>query len=236
MNEDEVTLQDIQSLSLPSTDPDELLSFIVASKYFALEGYVGSTPDDILNHTNRQRLTMKTAVLDTGMVTTHPLIKPKLMKSVNFSDEPDVEDRNGHGTLCTLVVLQSFHHIFERAYRVPLVIDYELYNVKVLNSRGGCKKVNMIRAINWCAKNDIYLINLSAGMFNESCKGDCELCVEARNATTSFIVAASGNQGFLKTTCPAKAGLYGTENVLARGALDPLTGEIATYSMSIFLF
>ena len=150
---------------------------------------------------------LKVAILDTGMLTDHPLIKGLLKKSLNLSTDSDVVDHNGHGTMVTLILLRS------RFYQV------ELYNIKILNANRGGKREKLIEAIDWCITNNINLINISSGYYNESCTGNCEVCMAASRASENGIMinAAAGNEGRSKTICPAKAGLHGAKLVRAAG-------------------
>jgi hypothetical protein len=76
---------------------------------------------------------MKVAIMDTGMLTRHPLIKRYLKDSINFSLDFDVEDHNGHGTYVTLIYLAN-------AGIENDVESTELYNVKVLNALGNFQR------------------------------------------------------------------------------------------------
>ena len=173
-----------------------------------------------------ERPYVKIAVLDTGMMTSHPQIKKCLAKSVNFSDDKDTEDHTGHGTLVTLILL---------AYG-----DVNLYNVKILNSLKKGSKENLIKGLEWCIENEINIVNVSAGIYNEECHGDCDVCKTASNSNM-IICASSGNKGPDKIVCPAKAGIYGNSNVRAVGeaigdSISPTSGRANNYYDTTFKF
>jgi subtilisin family serine protease len=181
------------------------------NKYYTID--LGSQAEDIrkakelASEASTQMLTKektKCAVLDTGMMTSHPLIVPYLKASENFSQDDDIEDLHGHGTYVTLIFLATSN---------PESVD--LHNIKVLNRLGNFLKEDMIKAIKWCADNKMTLANISAGIENESCRGNCELCTAARDAKDVTIAAAAGNSGPNRTVCPAKAGLFGAENIIS---------------------
>lgn len=190
------------------------------NKYYTVD--LGLEAEDVrkakqlAKQASNQRLSTektKSAILDTGMMTSHPLIAPYLKGSMNFSQDDDIEDYHGHGSFVTLVFLATSN---------PESV--ELYNVKALNRLGNFIKDDMIKAIKWCADNKMSLANISAGIENESCQGNCQLCNAARNANDVMIVAAAGNSGPNRTFCPAKAGLFGAENVISVGARGDYSG------------
>src|ERR1035441_5261687 len=75
----------------------------------------------------------KCAILDTGMMLDHPLIKRNLAESVDLTGEgPD--DLNGHGTIVTLLALLT----------AP---DSTLLNIKVAGSDGFGDEENLIRGM-----------------------------------------------------------------------------------------
>ena len=140
---------------------------------------------------------IKTAVLDTGVMTHHPTIKKALKKSVNFTEEKSAEDLNGHGTMAALILLST----------AP---DTELYNVKVMNASIRGKKENLVKGIEWCIENDVRIINTSLAVYSLTCEGDCIVCNAAKKALDKgiMIVAAAGNIPGI-TACPAKLANYG---------------------------
>ena len=176
------------------------------------------------NHTGPE-LQLKVAVLDTGMMLDHPWIKPHVLKSKDFTGEGP-EDRNGHGTLVTLLLI---------AGRAPWV-PFRLLNPKVLGSNAKGSEENMIKGIKWAVEEEVDLIHMSVGVPREKygmpeCKGDCKLCCAAEAATRKgiLVAAAAGNKPG-QTCCPAKVGLVREKTVIALGAIIPETGQIAAYS------
>ena len=162
----------------------------------------------------------KFAILDTGLVSEHPTIKPILKESINFSNESGIEDNNGHGTMVCLKMLG-----------LSPIEGIEVYNVKILNSLGRGSKQSLVKGIEWCIENKMNLIRISAGTFSVNCESNCEVCVIAKKAADNGIpiMAASGNSGFSKVYCPAKAGILGHMGILAIGARS-LTGMPKSFS------
>jgi len=154
------------------------------------------------------------AVIDTGVLHSHPIIKKCLIESVDFTGEGP-EDHNGHGTIVSLLAIGDNPQT-------------RIYSVKALDSYGRGTPEALVDAIEWAStKADVSVINISAGIYRKKwglfeCKGDCELCQAAERASLKgkFIVAAAGNEAG-KTYCPAKIGLIREDvGVLAVGAVD----------------
>ena len=156
----------------------------------------------------------KCAILDTGMMTHHPLIKPYLKASENFSQDDDTEDHHGHGTYVTLAFLETCN---------PSTV--ELYNIKIGNGYGEVLRSDMIKAISWCAENKMTKANISAGFVDEGCQGNCDVCTAARNASDVSVVVSAGNYGPFKTVCPAKAEFYSANNITSVGAQYSYSGQ-----------
>ncbi len=153
----------------------------------------------------------KSAVLDTGVVMEHPLIKRALKEYVDFTGE-GIEDLNGHGTSCALVCLAT----------AP---DIDLYVAKVADKNKQAFYTNLIRGVEWCIDKQVHIINISLGS-KRVCTEDCKLketLKKAKNANIT-ISAAAGNEP-TETLCPAKC-----EYVWSIGAMDPTFSKIAPYS------
>lgn len=145
-----------------------------------------------------------TAIIDTGLMHDHPMIKGRIIGEVDLTGE-GTEDLNGHGTAVCLI------------YSMYLP-DARLLNVKALNGDGFGRKKDLIEAfkwiIDWKKQNNIeeYIsVNISAGIYSKKwflfqCKGDCDLCAVANEAAANKmrIFAAAGNEHG-KAACPSVA-------------------------------
>lgn len=163
-----------------------------------------------------------TAILDTGMMLHHPLIKRSLVHSVDFTDE-GIGDLNGHGTAVALLFTLS----------APWA---DMVNVKVLSAEGIGQEDKLIRGIEWCVENkdrhNIHSINLSAGIYDAACRANCKLCRAAHRAIFEelIIVAAAGNAGPTKVPCPQKIGLAIGPPFFVVEVADLESGVVAQYS------
>lgn len=145
-----------------------------------------------------------TAIIDTGLMYDHPMIKDRIIGEGDLTGE-GTEDLNGHGTAVCLI------------YSMYLP-NAPLLNVKALNQDGVGTKENLIQAfrwiIDWKKQNNIeeYItVNISAGVYSKKwlffqCRGDCDLCEVANEAADNKIriFAASGNEHG-QAACPSVA-------------------------------
>ena len=177
--------------------------------------------------------TIRVGIIDSGLLSDHPLIKPFLEFSNDFTGEGE-EDIIGHGTMVALVLVIGFAQNHDLLNRLRLV------NIKVIpkNEKGEEKK--LVRAINWCHEAKLNAVNISLGTYNKKfgiipCNGKCALCLEAeRLAKTGVkVYVAAGNIAGI-TSCPAKIGLLKPEcGVICVGSNDfSESGKAATYEPS----
>lgn len=166
------------------------------------------------------------AVIDTGVVTHHPIIKKALLKSMDFTGE-GVEDLSGHGTVVTLIFL-------------TISPDASILNAKAVDKNGKGMSPNLIRAIKWAVQEGAQVLNISAGVYY-SCKNvreygeksttdldSCEktaICQTVMEAARQGVIisAAVGNEPG-RTVCPACC-----RDVIAVGATTK-EQKIAPYS------
>lgn len=152
------------------------------------------------------------AVLDTGIMKEHPVIKGKIIKQIDFTGE-GVEDLNGHGTIVALIIMHTS-------------LNTKLINVKVLDKNNNGYEDDLIAGMIWAAKQGADVIGISAGIERE-CNGECLLCRIANTIVAMYdtiITTAAGNNPNT-TSCPAKA-----ESVFSFGATDYKGKKIAGYS------
>lgn len=118
------------------------------------------------------------AVIDTGVVTHHPIIKKALLKSMDFTGE-GVEDLSGHGTVVTLIFL-------------TISPDASILNAKAVDKNGKGMSPNLIRAIKTAICQTVMEaarqgVIISAAVGNEPGRTACPACcrdVIAVGATT----------------------------------------------------
>lgn len=168
------------------------------------EAFLAAQAD--LNSMRNKKSDTSIAIMDTGLLYEHPLLKDCIEESVDFTGE-GVEDYNGHGTIVALLARTS----------IPLIPS--MINVKVCDASGMGIPEDLVRGLEWLIdykkrRNIQNLIaNLSLGVYStdwlgRECKGDCEVCRAAIKAAESGIrlsIAAGNKPGM--TTCPARVKL-----------------------------
>lgn|GEM_PF-4319789 len=159
---------------------------------------------------------IKIAILDTGLMLSHPWIQRSVIESTDFTGE-GLEDRNGHGTAVAFVTLVT----------APAS---EILNVKCFKQSGRANEFDVKRGLKWCMDRGIAVINISGGVYDTSCRGDCNLCQLAIQVGQSgpMILVAAGNDPS-EPLCPGKAG-FKSDHVWVVGAYDATKGKIAEYS------
>lgn len=188
------------------------------AKTFSVPTIPGEKPPDAaaLNNRNLIGTGHPVAIIDTGVLADHPWIRPRLQESVDFTGEGP-EDMNGHGTSCCLIFIAG----------AP---ESRLISFKALDQSGHGEREWLIAALGVAATRGVRIVSMSCGMYTDGCMGDCDICTAAIEASASniLIVVAAGNRPG-ETACPARAAAP-TNGILAVGAYDPETFEVAKYS------
>lgn len=169
------------------------------------------------------------AVVDTGVLSHHPIIKDSLRESIDFTGEGP-EDLLGHGTIVALIYLGTV------PARAPIV------SAKALNRRGVGKPENLIKAIEWAGNKGARVINVSAGVYlpcttareqgaggaqnTDSCERTpiCQAVTGAARAG-ALVVAAVGNKPG-RIACPACCREALAVGASVGEAVAPYTGKL----------
>jgi subtilisin family serine protease len=96
---------------------------------------------------------VRIAVIDSGVFATHPHIggvAGGVAIALDGSEHSDFVDRLGHGTAVTAAIKEK-------------AADAEIYAVKVFDRALSTNVTTLVRAIEWAARWDIKLVNLSLG-------------------------------------------------------------------------
>ncbi len=176
-------------------------------------------PDKSFTLINKQ--TIKIAILDSGINEDHSSLEGLVTKSFNaINQNESTKDLYGHGTAIAGIIAAKPNN-----YNVQGISNsVELYDVKVLNDKGGGKIEDVISGIEWSINNDADIINLSFGFQ----KDDDYLRDAIRKASDKgiTIVAASGNNLGLYTDYPAKYDeVISFSSVNKELKIDPLAGK-----------
>jgi len=136
---------------------------------------------------------VKVAVIDTGVDLCHPDLKANIKGGVNLLAKKPPTDDHGHGTHVAGII-----GAVDNAFGVVGVApEAALYAVKVLDKDGAGSLSTAIKGLEWAAKNQMKVANLSLGAFDFSL-GSGPMCTAVANAVAAgvTVVAAAGNSAF----------------------------------------
>lgn len=159
------------------------------------------------------------AVLDTGVLKTHPDLKDRVKQCKDFTalktpvKDGLCDDKHGHGTHVSGIILADGSSDKLGIYGVAP--GSNLFSYKVCGNDGSCWADDIAYAIRVAADNGANVINMSLGADAES-----SLIREAMNNAISkdvLIVAAGGNDGPYPASIDYPAANVG---VIAVGAID----------------
>ncbi|MGW2560370.1 S8 family peptidase [Streptomyces sp. NPDC001514] len=159
----------------------------------------------------------KVAVLDTGADAEHPDLKGRIVASENFTDSPDADDRQGHGTHTISTVGGS--GAASGGKKKGVAPGAELLNGKVLNDYGSGAESWIIAGMQWAVDQQADVVSMSLGSrVPTDCTDPMSVAAEelAQSKGTLFVVAAGNSGPALNTvSSPGCA-----PSVLTVGAVD----------------
>ena len=132
---------------------------------------------------------VKVAVLDTGVDEKHPDLVGKQLAEKNFTTDPDMVDRVGHGTHVGATIASA-----GAKYR-GVAPDAQVLDGKVC-TEGGCSDSAVLAGMQWAVDQGAKIVNLSLGAPDAPGIDPLEEAVDALSARngTLFVVSA-GNSG-----------------------------------------
>lgn len=144
---------------------------------------------------------VKVAVIDTGVDTSHPDLKENIAGCRNFiSSWLSCDDDNGHGTHVAGIIAAKDNNFGV----VGVAPEAKIYALKVLDRQGSGYLSDIIEALDWAAKNNLQVVNMSLGTAVDVASFH-EAVIRVYNAGI-VQVAAAGNSGPADNTVlwPAK--------------------------------
>ncbi|MFG2648446.1 S8 family serine peptidase [Streptomyces sp. NPDC048436] len=138
----------------------------------------------------------KVAVLDTGADAEHPDLKGRIAATKNFTDSPDNEDRQGHGTHTTSTVGGT--GAASGGKKKGVAPGADLLHGKVLDDSGSGATSWIIAGMQWAVDEKADVVSMSLGNpARTDCTDPMSMATEelARSATDTLFVLAAGNTG-----------------------------------------
>lgn len=168
---------------------------------------------------------VRVAVLDTGVDTTHPALKGKVVAQANFTSSDTVADRNGHGTHVASTAVGNAGVTRERR---GVAFGAALLNGKVLDDSGSGSQSEIIAGMEWAVAHEADVVNLSFGSSIRSDGSDplSQAVDRLSGASDTLFVAASGNTGPAHVTIGSPGS---ASSALTVGATNA-RGEVASFS------
>ncbi|TYB52963.1 S8 family serine peptidase [Nonomuraea sp. PA05] len=144
------------------------------------------------------------AVLDTGYDPAHPDLKGQVVKTENFTAEPDTRDLNGHGTHVASTIAGT--GAASGGTRKGVAPGAKLMIGKVCGQDGYCADSAIVAGMTWAAQNGARVANLSLGGPDAPGVDPLEQAVNSLSAEygTLFVIA-SGNDGPQQLGSPSSA-------------------------------
>lgn len=144
----------------------------------------------------------KIAVVDTGIISSHPDLRAKIARQRDFVNDDfraeETGNNRGHGTHVAGTAAAVTNNGRGIAGACPRC---ELHIAKALDPNGG-RLSNIVQAINWSANRDSAVINMSFGSPAHS--ATLERAVNRARELGSLPVAAAGNNGDNTVIYPAR--------------------------------
>lgn len=172
--------------------------------------------------TNVQVHTVKIAILDSGILHAHPLLKGVTIVDKDFTGEGP-EDQNGHGTSSFLLQLQEY----------PPYVKPAFLNVKVLDKDGRGDPELIKQGMEWAVSQGAEILGMALGAPKVLAPELCEYATKLLDADPKLlIIAAAGNDKSFEM-CPAAA-----KGVISVGATEvepPMTPTLTLPSTIFFV-
>ncbi|MGW0065012.1 S8 family peptidase [Streptosporangium sandarakinum] len=132
---------------------------------------------------------VKVAVLDSGVDATHPDLVSRVKKTKVFTDEPSVQDGNGHGTHVAATIAGGDG-------RKGVAPGAELMVGKVLGDDGSGTLSSAIEGMEWAVAEGASVINMSFGGGATDGTDPLSVAVDTLTERTgALFVVAAGNDG-----------------------------------------
>ncbi|OLN24110.1 hypothetical protein BTO30_01470 [Domibacillus antri] len=167
-------------------------------------------------HTDQQRKQIVTAVIDSGLDTSHVDLKNKIARGGYdfYSGTAVMSDPNGHGTKVSGVMAAEANNAAGIA-GVTGEFDVKILPLRVANYEGESYVSDVIEAIDYAISMNVDVINISLGSDSSS---SLENAAIQRAADAGIIIVASAGNEALEGNPILYPASY--ENVISVGAVD----------------
>lgn len=138
---------------------------------------------------NAQTLpTIRVAIIDTGVDTTHPDLADQIVETINIFAESTMNDRQGHGTHTAGIIAAKPNRQTQTRGICP---SCQIIVIKAINDDGYGSDVTVAQGIDDAINAEAKVINLSIGSANDA--PAIKAAIERALAADIIVVAAAGN-------------------------------------------
>jgi subtilisin family serine protease len=131
---------------------------------------------------------VRVAIIDTGIDTTHPDLVDQIIETIDVFAEPAMYDRQGHGTHTAGIIAAKPNSIMQTR---GICVTCQIIAIKAINDDGYGSDVTVAQGIDDAIKAGAQVINLSVGSGNDA--PVIKAAVERALAADIIVVAAAGN-------------------------------------------
>ena len=136
---------------------------------------------------------VKVAILDSGIDSAHPDLKPSVVAAQSFvASDPVPDDHWGHGTYCAGLVCGPVHPA--RLPRYGVAPGVALYVAKVIDQDRNSQEYEILTALEWAMTQGCTIVSMSIGQPVASYDSDFETVADRALAQGVLLVAAAGNE------------------------------------------
>lgn len=166
---------------------------------------------------------VRVAIIDTGIDPSHPDLAARIVDMIDVFADPDMRDRQGHGThTAGIIAAQPNHHMNTRG----ICQVCQIVAIKAINDDGYGSDVTVAQGIDYAIRAGAVVMNLSVGSGADT--PAIRSAIERALAADVVVVAAAGNTTSSNAQHIFPAAYPG---VLAVSAVDS-TDMIASFARS----
>lgn len=172
---------------------------------------------------------IKVAILDSGINKEHEDLQKKVVKSFNAVNKTKpTQDDFGHGTNVAGIITANDNGVGI----VGISQNVEIYDVKVLDSKGVGEVDDVIEGLRWALSNNVDIINISFGFIKDY--PELKKMINILLSEHKIVIASAGNNIGGEVDFPARyTGVISVGSINVNGTIDALAseGKIDAYAL-----
>lgn len=164
---------------------------------------------------------IKVAILDSGINREHEDLQKKVVKSFNAVNKTKpTQDDFGHGTNVAGIITANDNGVGI----VGISQNVEIYDVKVLDSKGVGEVDVVVEGLRWALSNNVDIVNISFGFIKDY--PELKKMINMLLSEHKIVIASAGNNIGGEVDFPARyAGVISVGSINVNGKIDALASE-----------